>query len=105
MIFGVIVYSAVGVLLIVLGLVTWKKQKIDLLHDYHTKNVKAQDVPAYTRAMGIGQIVIGAGLCVTGILSVFVQSPVSLLALVPGLVAGILIFHKAQMRYNGSWFS
>ena len=105
MAFGAVIYSAVGLLLVVLGLLTWKKQKINLLHEYHYKNVKQEDVPASTRAMGIGQIVIGAGLCVTGILSVFVQSPVSLLVLVPGLVAGILIFHKAQMRYNGSWFS
>lgn len=105
MIFGTIVYFAVGILLIVLGLVTWKKRKIDLLHDYHTKNVKPEDVPAYTRAMGIGQIVIGAGLCVTGIVSRFVRGRAVLLALLPGFAVGILVFHKAQMRYNGSWFS
>ena len=105
MLFGAIVYFAVGALLVVLGLVTWKKQKIDLLHDYHYKNVKEEDVPAYTRAMGIGQIVIGAGLCVAGVLCCFVQGPVSLIALVPGIIGGLVIFHKAQMRYNGSWFS
>ena len=105
MIVEVIVFCAVGILLAVLGLVTWKKQKIDLIHDYHCKNVRLEDVPAYTRAMGIGQIVIGAGLCVTGVLQIFVHRPASLLALVPGFVCGLLIFHKAQMRYNGSWFS
>lgn len=105
MAFGTIIYFAVGVLLVVLGLVMWKKQKINLLHDYHYKNVKAEDVPAYTRAMGIGQIVIGAGLCVTGALQFFVQGPASLAALAVGIVCGLIIFHKAQMRYNGSWFS
>ena len=105
MVFGTIIYSAVGILLIVLGLVMWKKQKINLLHDYHYKNVQPQDVPAYTRAMGIGLIVIGAGLCVTGVLCCFVRGPVSLIALVPGFVCGLILLHKAQMRYNGSWFS
>ncbi len=62
-------------------------------------------MPAYTRAMGIGQIVIGAGLCVTGVRSCFGQSPVSLITLAAGIIGGLIIFHKAQMRYNGSWFS
>ena len=105
MIVEVIVFCAVGILLTVLGLVTWKKQKIDLIHDYHCQNVRPEDVPAYTRAMGIGQIVIGAGLCVTGVLCCFLEGPVSLITLVIGIIGGLIIFHKAQMRYNGSWFS
>ena len=105
MLLGVIVYLAVGILLIALGLAIWTKRRIGLIHEYHTGNVKAEDIPAYTRAMGIGLIVMGAGLCVTGVLSIFVQGPVCALALAPGFVAGFIIFHKAQMRYNGSWFS
>ena len=101
----VIVYLAVGALLIVLGLLTWKKQKINILHEYHYKNVKPQDVPAYTRQAGIGQIIIGAGLCVTGVVRFFVRKPAFLLALVPGFVIGLIVLHRAQMRYNGSWFS
>ena len=105
MLVEVIVYAAVGILLVVLGLVIWKKQKIGLIHEYHYKNVKPEDVPAYTRQIGIGLIVIGAGLCATGAACIFVQSAASLLALVPGFVIGLIVLHKAQMRYNGSWFS
>jgi len=68
MVFGIILFVAVGLLLIALGLVIWKKQKITLLHDYHCKNVKLEDIPTYTRSMGIGLIVMGIGLCLTGIL-------------------------------------
>ena len=106
MILEVLIYFAVGILLVVLGLVTWKKQKISILHEYHYKNVKAEDIPAYTRLMGIGQIVLGAGLCVTAILGLVTQSiMLSLTGFTVSLVIGIIIFHKAQMKYNGSWFS
>lgn len=66
MIIGVIVDLAVGLLCIILGLMLWKKQKISLIHSYHYKNVKKEDVPAYTRLMGIGLILIGVGICITG---------------------------------------
>ena len=68
MIIGVIVDFAVGLLCIILGLMLWKKQKISLIHSYHYKNVKKEDVPAYTRLMGIGLILIGVGICITGVL-------------------------------------
>ena len=64
----------IGILLIVLGLMTWKKQKITILHEYHYRNVKPEDVPAYVRSMGIGQIVIGAGSCLTGLLILLTES-------------------------------
>ncbi len=103
MLFGVIVEAAVGALCIIFGLLVWKKQKFSLLHDYHYKNVKKEDLSAYTRMMGIGLILIGAGICLTGIISLFTQSAVNLTALAAGLISGIIIMGKAQKKYNGSW--
>ena len=71
MIFGFIVELAVGILCIVLGLLIWKKQKVTLVHDYQYKNVKKEDIPAYCRLVGIGLIIIGAGICVTGFFNLF----------------------------------
>lgn len=98
-------YLAVGALLIVLGLLTWKKQKVTILHDYHYKNVRQEDIPEYTMSMGIGQIVIGAGSLLTGVLSFFTDSRATWAAFIAGLIAGLIIMHKAQMKYNGTWFS
>ncbi len=105
MAFGIILFVAVGLLLIALGLVIWKKQKITLLHDYHCKNVKLEDIPAYTRSMGIGLIVMGIGLCLTGILQILPDRIFTWIPLAANTAAGLFIMHKAQMKYNGSWFS
>ena len=54
MIFGVIVELAVGLLCVVLGLVIWIKRKVSLVHTDHYKSVTKEDLPAYTRLLGIG---------------------------------------------------
>jgi len=104
MIVEILTYVGVGALLIVFGLLTWKKQMVTLLHSYHYKNVKQADIPAYAKQMGLGQLVIGAGLCLSGLLRLVVKGFLYWLPFVLGLAAGLLIFHKAQMKYNGSWF-
>ena len=104
MLFGAIVTAAVGILLTVFGYLIWKKQKIALLHEYHYKNVKPEDVPAYTRLIGIGQIVIGAGLCLTGVLQLFSERLWVWIPFVLCLIAGTVVLDRAQRTYNGSWF-
>ena len=105
MIAGVLIEAGVGVLLIVLGLLIWKKRKVSLLHDYHYKNVKEEDVPAYARGMGIGLIVMGAGECVSGVCHLAGLMTLSWVALAVFYAAGIVWMHKIQKKYNGSWFS
>ena len=104
MIFGVVVDIAVGLLCIVLGFLIWKREKINFLHDYHYRNVKEEDIPAYTRLMGIGMILIGSGVVVTGILNLF-YFRFWWIGLLVGTVLGVIIMNKAQKKYNGSWFS
>ena len=101
MILGVIIDLAVGAALVILGILLWKKQMVSILHDYHYKNVKKEDLPAYTRQVGIGLIVIGAGIIITGLLNLAYSSFwwVSLLA---GFGLGIIVIYRAQKKYNGS---
>ena len=100
-----IVCMAVGVLCVILGLILWKKQKISLVHDYHWRKVKKEDIPAYTRLMGIGLLLIGIGCCLTGIIDLAFKTEAGWIAFVVGSIAGILQMNKAQKTYNGSWFS
>ena len=97
-------FIVVGIILSALGLLIWKKQDASILHSYHHQNVKEEDLPAYTQQMGIGQIVSGLGLCLTGVLRLFTKTFVSWIPLIAGLAAGFAIMHKAQMKYNGTWF-
>ena len=78
-------------------------KKLSVLHDYHYKNVKQEDIPAYSRAMGIGLILIGAGICLTGVINLLTRSALCWIAFVAGFTAGMIIMGKAQKKYNGSW--
>ena len=101
MIVGVIIDLLVGGLCVALGLLIWRKQKISLLHSYHYQHVKQEDLPAYTRQVGIGMIVMGAGIGVTGLMSL-ADSPYWWIPLSAGIVLGWMILWKAQKKYNGS---
>ena len=103
MIVGVVVELAVAVACLVLGLLLWTKQKVSVLHDYHYKNVKREDIPAYARQIGIGLMIIGVGIGVTGILNLL-YSAFWWVPLVLGFVIGIIVIIKAQKKYNGSVF-
>lgn len=105
MLFGMIVLLSVGILFQVLGLLLRKKQKLQLIHDYHVGKVKPEDVPAYTRLMGLGMQAIGAGCLLTGLIAAGLEQPLGWIALPLGLVVGVALFHKAQKTYNGGWFS
>ena len=101
---GCVIEGIVGLLCVVLGLLIWKKKKLSLVHEYHYKNVKKEDIPAYARLLGIGVITVGGGIGVTGLLNWF-RSPFWWIPLFGGTAAGILMMHRAQKKYNGSWFS
>ena len=102
---GLIVLSVVGFLCLGVGLALWKKQKIELIHDYHTRNLKPEDVPAYARLMGFGMMSIGGGCILTGVVALLLNEPLGWIALPIGLAAGFVLFHRAQTRYNGGYFS
>ena len=104
MILGAIIEFTVGAICIILGLLLWKKQKVSILHDYHYKHVKKADIPAYTRQMGIGLIIIGAGIIITGSLNL-VYSSLWWIPLSAGFVIGLIVIFLAQKKYNGSVLS
>ena len=101
MIVGAVIDLAVGLLCIIMGLLIWRKQKVSLLHDYHYKNVREEDIPAYSRQIGIGLTVIGAGVFLAGVLNFFCPD-YWWIPLAAGFAAGAVILYRAQKKYNGS---
>ena len=99
MIVGVIVLAAVGVLLTVLGLLIWKKEKINLLHDYHYDKVKKEDKKAFCTLSGIGVLLVGAGLLITAVILAFTDSVLSYIAFGICFIAGISLLIIAG-KYN-----
>ena len=104
MIIGIVTEMTVSAICIVMGLLIWKKQKISLLHDYHYRNVKKEDIPAYARQMGIGLIITGTGVFITGLLDL-AGSSFWWVALMTGFILGLSVIFKAQKKYNGSIIS
>ena len=97
-------FAAVGVVLIVLGFLTWKKQTVAFLHSYHYKNVKDEEIPEYTKQMGIGQIIIGIAFCMTALLRLLSMRTASWVVFIAGLAGGLAFILKARTKHNGSLF-
>ena len=103
MIFGAVIEFVVGAVLIGLGLFMWLKRDPSVLHSYHYKNVKEEDLPAYCRLAGVAQILMGAGIVGAGVLNLL-SSALWWIPFVAGFVVGFAIFCYAQKKYNGSIF-
>ena len=105
MLFGMIVFLAVGLLCLVFGLLLWKKRRISLVHDYHTRKVKEADVPAYTRLLGFGLLATGAGCILTGVVALGLEEPLGWIAFPAGFLVGLALILRAQKKYIGGVFS
>jgi len=101
MIIGVIIEFMVGLSIIIIGILLWKKRMLSILHEYHYRNVRQKDIPAYTRQIGISLIIIGAGIVITGILNLFYSS-LWWIPLLGGFSLGLIMLYITQKKYNGS---
>ena len=100
MIVGFLVCLAVGLLCVVLGIVIWTKQKLSLIHDYHVENIRKEDVPAYTKQIGEGMILIGAGCCAMSAGILLDSIGLGLAGLALGLLVGTIFLVRAQIRFG-----
>ena len=97
---GSIILGLVAIILIVLGYLIWKKEKISLLHDYHYDKVSEEDKKAFCTVSGIGVLVIGIGMFIAAVLTAVTYSMWSYMAFVIGFVAGLVMLIYAGIRYN-----
>ena len=100
MILGVIVTGAVGIVCVVLGLLLWKKEMINILHDYHRENIREEDKKAFCTLSGIGLLTVGIGLIVTAVLLWCTEKASSFIVFAVCFVAGLGLMITAGVRYN-----
>lgn len=81
------------------------KGNIGLIHDYHWRNVKEEDKMKYCKELSKGMYVISFGILLSGIFSYIGNNIGVPVCLFGGIGIGFGIFHMAQKKYNGSWFS
>ena len=107
---GVIVSIIVGIVCIVIG-ITNMRGNISSLHSYHRERVSDEDVIPFGRLVGLGTIIVGAGVILFSILTgiaiytandalTLIGTAVMIVAIVVGL--GISIY--AMKKYNKGVF-
>ena len=97
---GSIIEGFVGIVLIILGYLIWKKEKISLLHDYHYDKVSEDDKKVFCTISGIGVLLVGIGLLLSAIIISITNSVWSFIAFAIGFVAGLIMLIYAGIRYN-----
>ncbi len=97
---GSIIVGFVGFVLILLGYMVWKKEKISLFHDYHYDKVSEEDKKAFCTISGIGVVLIGIGLFITSIIIGITNSMWSFIPFVVGFVVGLIMLIYSGIKYN-----
>ena len=100
MILGFIILSSVGITLLIMGWLIWKKEKINLFHEYHYDKVTEENKKAFCSTSGKGIFIIGLGIFLSGIISLFTDSPWSLLGFAIGFVVGLGFVIYSGIKYN-----
>ena len=99
MVIGALTLGLVGLALIVIGYLVWKKEKISLLHDYHYEKVTEENKKAFCTLSGLGLLVMGVGLVVAAIVLGVTDSLWSFLAVGVGSMVGFSLLISAG-KYN-----
>lgn len=97
-----IMQIAIGVFIIIVGVLNIKGN-VSLLHSYHRKRVREEDIPAFGKLVGIGTIIVGFTVIAAGIIGAYASS-ITNVALAVGFVPGIAIIMYALFKYNKGIF-
>ncbi len=105
-----IVAILVGVMCIVIGIMN-TKGNISMLHSYHRKRVSEEDRLPFGRLVGLGMMIIGAGIICGGAFSIvtyktenMIFEAVGMVIIGVGLVVGIALAFYAMIKYNKGIF-
>ena len=97
-----IMQAVAGLVIIILGILNMKGN-ISLLHSYHRKRVKEEDIRPFGRIIGIGTIIVGITIIAAGITGVFFENATNIV-LIAGFVPGFGLILYALLKYNKGIF-
>ena len=95
-----ILLGILGAVFVIIGFLLWKKEKISLLHDYHYDKIRDENKKPFCTLCGIGIIMIGFGISLTGIIFAITSSALSFIAFGAGFISGISLLVFATNKYN-----
>ena len=107
---GGITYLIVGILFIVIGILN-TKGNISMIHSYHIKNIKEEDIKPFGKLMGLGMIIVGSFLIISGIFLAVSEKTgntlcmtLSNILMIVGFLIGLPIVFYAIKKYNKTIF-
>ena len=98
-----IIQIIIGLALIAVGIFNIRGN-ISLLHSYHRKRVKEEDVIPFGKRVGIGSVIIGISIILAGIFTIFNYTRISNVIIAIGLIIGSIIIFGAMFKYNKGIF-
>ena len=98
-----IIQTIIGLITIIIGIFNMKGN-ISLLHSYHRKRVKKDDIIPFGKKIGIGSIIIGITIIITGSLTILNYTTISNIILFIGLIIRLIFIFYAMFKYNKGIF-
>lgn len=100
--FFILFFIGITFLIVALSI---SRGNIRLIHEYHRKNIKEEDIKPYCALFGKGTFTIAMGIIISSIFALLECGILIIIANILGFVIGMIFLHKAQIKYNGSWIS
>ena len=75
-----------------------------MLHSYHRKRIKEEDIKPFGKKVGIGTIIIGITIILAGLFAFLSYANISKVVLIIGLITGCIIIFYALFKYNKGIF-
>lgn len=92
-----------GSIFMFLGIINYNGN-ISTIHWYNRRNISNHNIKNYGKLMGIGTIVMGIGMTITGILQLFYSSEELNYIIIISIIIGIIIMIYSQIKYNKGIF-
>ncbi len=93
----------VGILISVIGIVNITGN-ISTIHSYNRRKVSEKDIPKYSRAVGIGTLIIGVAMIMNFVLCLLEWTAAAPIVMIPAIVTGLAFVLYAQFKYNKGIF-
>ena len=97
-----IIQITIGLIFIIIGIFNMKGN-ISLLHSYHRKRVKKEDILPFGKKVGTGIILIGSTIIVAGIFELLLKDSfqcITNMILIIGFISGFIFIFYAMFKYN-----
>ena len=98
-----IIQIIIGLVLVAIGIFNMKGN-ISLLHSYHRKRIKEEDIKPFGKKVGIGTIIIGITIILAGLFAFLNYATISNGMLIIGIGTGCIIIFYALFKYNKGIF-